>query len=159
MCFLTVFLTACGWRSVYYQPAAEQSVDTTVVEIAPVPNEQGRQLVQKLHDILNPTDDQVEKKYVLNVQLSEDLDTEQGIIGDNTATRATMRITAQFQLVDKSNGKAVIDESTFAVSSYNILSMPYPTVTAKEATRTRLINVVAEQIGTRIAVFFKQVEQ
>lgn len=152
ICFFCI--TSCSWKSVYYQPTPDGDIHTATVEIAPVPNQEGRQLVQKLKDILNAKDAQVEKQYILNVQLKEDLNTDQGIIGDNTSTRATMRITAQFQLINKLNNQVVIDESTFATSSYNILTMPYPTVTAREATRKHLIDRVAEQIGTRVAVFF-----
>ena len=58
--------------------------------------------------------------------------------------------------IDKAKEAVLIDESTFAESSYNILTLPYPTVMADEATRKRLLDVVAEQIGTRIAVFFAE---
>ena len=152
-----LFIVSCGWKPVYYQDSAgEKYQQTAVVEIEKVPNYEGRLLTQKLRDILNPTNEQVYKTYVLKTQLVENLDTEQGIVGDNTATRATMRMTANFQLIDKKSGKTVIDESTFAISSYNILTMPYPTITAEEATRKRLVDNVAEQIGTRIAVYFNE---
>ena len=155
-----VSLSCCGWKSVYYQSDAQEGNDKTAsVQINPVPNESGRILTQKLADILNPKAEDIEKKYVLKTQLTESLNTDQGIIGDNTTTRATMRITARFQLVEKKTEKVLLNESTFAVSSYNILWMPYPTITAQEATRKRLIEVVAEQIGMRIAVFFNKDEQ
>ena len=151
------FIEGCGWKPVYYQSTTDKEYQrTAVVEIEKVPNYEGRLLTQKLSDILNPTNEQIEKTYLLKTQLSENLDSEQGITGDNTATRATMRMTAVFQLIDKKSGKTVIDESTFAISSYNILTLPYPTVTAEEATRKRLVDVVAEQIGTRIAVYFNE---
>ena len=148
-------LIGCGWRPVYYQ-FDKNTEQTSMVEIAPVSNEDGRLLIQKLKDILNPQNEQVEKKYTLKIELSEHLNTEQGIIGDSTSTRATMRMSAQFKLIDKAKEAVLIDESTFAESSYNILTLPYPTVMADEATRKRLLDVVAEQIGTRIAVFFAE---
>lgn len=151
------FIAGCGWKPVYYQSTRDKEYQrTAVVEIEKVPNYEGRLLTQKLNDILNPTNEQIEKTYLLKTQLSENLDSEQGITGDNTATRATMRMTAFFQLINKKSGKTVIDESTFAISSYNILTLPYPTETAKEATRKRLVDVVAEQIGARIAVYFNE---
>lgn len=152
-----LFVAGCGWKPVYYQSSADSEYQkTAVVEIEKVPNYEGRLLTQKLRDVLNPTNEQIDKTYILKTQLVEALDSDQGIVGDNTSTRATMRITANFQLINKKSGKTVIDESTFAVSSYNILSMPYPTVTSEEATRKRLIDSVAEQIGTRIAVYFNE---
>ena len=154
-----VFLSCCGWKPVYYESSSDGYQPTAVVEIEKVPNYEGRLLTQKLKDILNPTNEQVAKTYVLKTQLAETLDSDQGIVGDNTSTRATMRITANFQLIDKKSGETVLDESTFAVASYNILSMPYPTVASEEATFKRLVDVVAEQIGTRIAVYFHKDEQ
>ena len=157
---LCISLACCGWKSVYYESDVQNgNCKTAVVQINPVPNESGRILTQKLSDILNPCADNVEKKYILKTQLTETLDTDQGIIGDNTTTRATMRITGHFQLIEKKTEKVLLNESTFAVSSYNILWLPYPTVTAQDATRKRLINVVAEQIGTRVAVFFNKDEK
>ena len=146
-------LCACSWRPVYYQNSSDIPVQTISVDILPVPEENGRLLVQQLKDLLNPQNEQVEKEYTLSVRLEENLDTDQGILGDNTATRATMNIKAHYVL--KKKDTVLLSDSTFATSSYNILMLPYPTITAEDKTRKRLIDVLADKIAMRIAVFIQ----
>ena len=155
--FLVLFillLSGCGWRPVYYQDTADQSEDTACVDILPIPEETGRFLRLKLEDLLNPQKQDLPKKYVLQVSLSETINSDQGILGDNTATRATMRITAYILL--KQDGNVLLNTSTFATSSYNILMLPYPTVTAENATRHRLLEMLSNQIATRVTVYLKK---
>ena len=156
-CSLLLLFTACGWQPVYYRSDSDLPVETAFVEVLPVPEENGRLLVQQLKDLLNPQNVEREKKYTLSVSLDERLDTEQGILGDNTATRATMRMTAHFRLMEKD--KALLSDSAFSTSSYNILMLPYPTVTAESTTRKRLIDMLADKIALRLAVYFKTMEQ
>ena len=150
---LTVIISACSWEPVYYKKDANMPVKTASIDILPVPEEQGRLLVQQLKDLLNPQDEKVEKRYSLSVSLDEKLNTDQGILGDNTSTRATMRITAHFQLKEKDT--VLLTDSAFAISSYNILMLPYPTVTAETTTRKRLIDMLADKIAMRLAVYFQ----
>ena len=157
LCMFLLCLTACGWQPLYYQKDSDMPIQTASIHILPVPEENGRLLTQQLKDLLNPENETIEKKYTLSVQLQERLDTDQGILGDNTSTRATMRITAKFQLKEKD--KVILSDSAFASSSYNILMLPYPTVTAENTTRKRLIDMLADKIALRLAVYFKTTEK
>ena len=154
---LFLCVVACGWQPVYYQSNSDASIQTAAIDVMPIPDESGRLLTQQLKDLLNPQNELVEKKYVLTISLDEQLDREQGILGDNTATRATMRITAKFQL--KQDDKILLTDSSFISSSYNILMLPYPTVTAENTTRKRLIDMLADKIAMRLVVYFKTVEK
>ena len=157
LCSLFFLFAACGWQPVYYRSDSKLPIETAFVDVLPVPEENGRLLVQQLKDLLNPQNLAKEKKYTLSVSLEERLDTEQGILGDNTATRATMRMTARFRLMEKD--KVLLTDTAFSTSSYNILMLPYPTVTAENTTRKRLIDVLADKIAMRLAVYFKTMEQ
>ena len=154
---LFLSIASCGWQPVYYREKSDVPVETAFVNVLPVPEEVGRLLTQQLRDLLNPQNENVDKKYALSVSLEERLNTDQGILGDNTSTRATMKITARFQL--KKGDKALLNDTAFAASSYNILMLPYPTVTAENTTRKRLIDVLADKIAMRLAVYFKTMEQ
>ena len=156
LCGLFLYLAACGWQPLYYQKDGGQPIQTAAINILPVPEENGRLLTQQLKDLLNPQNENIEKKYTLSVSLQEVLNTDQGILGDNTSTRATMQITAKFQL--KEGDKTLLSDSSFASSSYNILMLPYPTVTAENTTRKRLIDMLADKIALRLAVYFKTTE-
>ena len=150
-------LGACSWQPLYYQGKLDVVSQTAQIEILPVAQESGRELVNKLKDLLNPENKDVEKKYSLFIFLKENINDDQGILGDNTSTRATMRITADFTL--KEGNKVLLKETSFSTSSYNVLMLPYPTVTAQKATRERLIGMLADKIAMRLAVYFKNLEQ
>ncbi len=154
MLVLVLTLGACGWRPVYYQKQINVPLSTAQVEVLPVPEEAGRFLTQQLKDLLNPQKIDVEKKYTLQISIKESLNSDQGILGDNTSTRATMRLTAQITLKEKE--KVLLNTSTFATSSYNILMLPYPTVTAENKTRERLLDMLADQIAMRVTVYFQK---
>ena len=156
---LAVMLGACGFRPIYYTPTGETSVQslTAQIRVAPVPEETGRILVQTLKNTLNPDNLSVPKTYTLDVRLDKILNTDQGILDDNTATRATMTLRAFYVLRDK-NGTPIINDSTFAMTSYNILTAPYATVTAEQASEKRLIKIVADTISLHMANYFKTQE-
>lgn len=151
---MVLFLASCGWTPVYYSNSSDKSVQTEKIDILPIPEETGRFLKSKLEDLLNPEKEDVKKEYTLQIILKERIDSDQGILGDNTATRATMRLDAQIIL--RKNGKELLNTNTFAVSSYNILMLPYPTVTTEDTTRHRLLEALADQIATRVTVYFKK---
>ena len=65
-----------------------------------------------------------------------------------------MKITALFTL--KQGNKVLLSEKAFSTSGYNILMMPYPTVTAENTTRKRLLDVLANNISMRLAVYFNK---
>ncbi len=156
--FLCAFgVAACGFKPIYYTPKGETSVQelTAQIRILPVPEETGRLMVQTLKNTLNPDNLSVEKKYNLGVSLSKSINTDQGILNDNTSTRATMTMRAHYTLKD-AQGKTVIDDSTFAMTSYNILTVPYSTVTAEQASERRLIKLLAEKISLHMANYFKK---
>ncbi|MBO5997529.1 MAG: hypothetical protein J6P93_03290 [Alphaproteobacteria bacterium] len=157
LALVLLFLSGCGWHSVYYQSSDEETLQTEKVDILPISNESGRTLRLKLEDLLNPQKKEDKKEYTLQVTLKERIDSDQGILGDNTSTRATMRLDAKIVL--KQKDKVLLDTETFAVSSYNILMLPYPTVTAEETTRHRLLDVLANQIAMRVSVYFKNSQE
>ena len=151
---MLLFLASCNWTPVYYSDSSTKGLQTEKIDILPIPEETGRFLNGKLEDLLNPEKLNIKKEYTLQIILNERIDSDQGILGDNTATRATMRLDAHIILKQKE--KVLLDTSTFAVSSYNILMLPYPTVTTEDATRHRLLEALANQIAARVTVYFKK---
>ncbi len=157
--FLTLLIGGgCGWHPVYYQnKSSDQTLQTASVDVLPIPDESGRFLRSQLNDLLNPQKQEIPKEYTLQVDLSEQLYTDQGILGDNTSTRATMRLNAH--LILRKNDIVLLDTTTFASSSYNILMLPYPTVTAEQATRHRLLDMLADQVAMRVTAYFKSIRE
>ena len=142
--FVILFLSSCGWTPVYYSADSEPVIENQKIDVLPIPDETGRFLKSKLEDLFNPQKQDIKKEYTLQIVLTERIDSDQGILGDNTATRATMRIDAQIILKQKE--KVLLNTYTFAVSSYNILMLPYPTVTTEDATRHRLLETLDKRV-------------
>ncbi len=129
--------------------------ETAQIRVAKVPEETGRILVRTLKNALNPNNQDVSKKYELQINLSETLNTDQGILGDNTATRATMQLTAKYKLVELETNRVLLSDSAYTISSYNILTAPYATLTAEQTTRRRLAELLGDAIALRMASYFK----
>ncbi len=158
ICISVLLLTAaCGWTPVYLKTEQNASVvdETAQIRVARVPEETGRILVRTLNSNLNPDNTDVPKKYELSIHLSETVNSDQGILGDNTATRATMRLTAAYTLKDLSSQQVLLSDTAYTVSSYNILTAPYATLTAEQTTRRRLAELLADSIALRMANYFK----
>ncbi len=151
-----LLITACGFKPIYYTPAGQTPVQslTAQIRVLPVPEESGRLLVQTLKNTLNPDNLSVEKTHELSVVLTKNINTDEGILNDNTASRAKMTMTASYTLRDK-DGRVVLADKTYALASYNILIVPYSTVTASQATERRLIKILGDKISLRMANYFK----
>ena len=146
-------LLGCGFRPVYYTREGDVSFDekTAAVQIEPIPEEIGRICVQELKNNLNPENKDVPYKYRLQVSLDKKETQDTGILEDNTATRATMTITAKYTLLEISTGKKIVNRSVSAISSYNILrANPYATLTTEQSTEKALVKNVADQIALHI---------
>ena len=149
-------LSACGFKPLYQNTENKNIVsETAAVQISPVPDYIGRVFVQTLKNNLNPNNKEEDKKYQLDCSLSEKINNDQGILNDNTATRATMTISANCHLKQKSDGRSVFSKTVCAKSSYNILILPYSTVTSEEKTRQNLTKQVAQDMALYIAAVLK----
>ena len=151
--------TGCGFTPVYWQDKDAPSFleKTAQVEITPIPEESGRILTQALKDNLNPKNMDAPKNYTLSVQIKETIDKDQGILGDKTSTRATFYLKAVYQL--KTAKKVLLSSTAQAISSYNILTDPYSTVTAEQAVRDRLLKALAKDISLQITSYLKSEEE
>ena len=152
-------LTGCGFTPVYYTSANKISVDekTAAIKIEPIPEEIGRICVQELKNNLNPENKTIPYQYVLRVSLSKRETQDEGILEDNTATRATMTMTAQYALENISSGKKIVNHRVSAISSYNILrANPYATLTTAQSTEKDLVKNLADQIAIHITEKMKK---
>ena len=153
---LGLCLVGCGFSPVYRQDGTEFLEKTAQVSVTPIPEESGRILTQSLKDKLNPKNIDAPKNYTLTVKLDETINKDQGVLGDKTSTRATFLLEAFYQL--KSGDKELLSSTASAISSYNILPDPYSTVTAEQAVRKRLLEILAGDISVQVTAYFKNEE-
>jgi LPS-assembly lipoprotein len=148
-------LAGCGFQPLHAQRADESSVamDLASVRIDPLRDRVGQQMHNFLRDRLNPRGQPVSPNYRLQVQLTERL-SELGVRRDETATRANLRMDADFQLVDLNGEKAVFSGRSSSTTSYDILDNPFATTVSEGDARDRALRELADDIQTRLALYF-----
>ncbi len=148
-------LAGCGFQPLHGQADNGSSVtaDLSSVRVEPLRDRVGQQMHNFLRDRLNPRGQPVSPSYRLRVQLTE-IVSETGVRRDETATRANLRINADFSLFDFGGGEALFAGSSSSTTSYDILENPFATTVSEEDARERALREVADDIQTRLSIYF-----
>jgi LPS-assembly lipoprotein len=158
----TLLITgACGFRPLY-APTANGDVIRGLanIRIFSIRDRIGQNLHNQLLDLINPTGPPARPDYVLRIRLSESKES-LAVRKSAFATRANLRINAEFKLSAVKNGveetsKPVFFGNSASVSSYNILDNPFATVMAEKNARQLAVRSIAQDLRTRLAVFIAQ---
>jgi len=148
----------CGFKPLYSSKRAEDTTvaaDLAAVRIDPLRDRVGQQLHNLLRDRLNPHGQPVSPSYRLRVALKETID-ELGIQRDETASRANLRVDADFALLDAAGGQALLQGRSSSTTSYDILRNPFATTVSEADARERALREVADDIQTRLALYFQR---
>ena len=70
------------------------------------------------------------------------------------ATRANLRLLANFSLHDPDSKEIVLSGKSLMVSSYNVLDSEFATLMAEKDAKVRAAREIAHDIRTRLAAFF-----
>lgn len=152
--FVVLLLGACGFRSLYGTDAAGDAPgELATIEISPIADRLGQQLRNNLLDLLNPRGRPANPRYLLTVRLDRSAQ-RLAIEKDAFATRANLRLTANFSLQDPDSRKTVLSGKSLVVSSYNILDSEFATLMAEKDAKARAAREIAQDIRTRLAAFF-----
>ena len=169
-------LAGCGWRPLYERPSASPtsggvSTELAKISIDPVVPEsnldpltgsqdslydsRAAQLLQNyLKDALNPYGPPGPADYHLAVQLKQQTRAAASL-GNGTATREDLIMTAEYQLNDE-KGKSVLNDIANIVTSYDILREPFSDLSSRRDAQQRAAQQIAQSIQTRLAVFLKK---
>ena len=159
-------LGACGFRPLYNQPPASGEsrgynvqIDMATIYIKPIKDRIGQQLHNLLLTRLNPSGSPAEPAYKLTITLFESVQ-ELGIQKSSFASRANLRISARYNLVPVDgtggDGAAGTTGDVLAISSYDISTYEFSTLTARKDARKRAVREIADDLKTRFAVYFAQ---
>lgn len=153
----TLLLAGCGFHPLNGQAS---NGDSTVAEMGQVKIEliadrSGQQLRNELLDRLNPNGSPRAPKYRLEVKTTE-TDSAIAIEKDGTASRSTLSVFATFKLVSLKSGKDVLVGQSAGVNSYSIITNSYATLVGKNDARKRSITGLADDIATRVALYFRR---
>ncbi|TWB47225.1 LPS assembly lipoprotein LptE [Nitrospirillum viridazoti] len=151
-------LSACGFHTVYGdhslsgKPSTRAQMESVSIDI--IPDRIGQVLRNNLIDRFYQDSGRPAKPdYRLNVRLNsykEDL----GIQRDATATRARLHVLADYQLIDSKTGKTLYRTSSRSIVSYDISEAQYSTMVTEQDAYDRALTEVAEEITTRLALYF-----
>ncbi|WP_421935198.1 LPS assembly lipoprotein LptE [Pelagibius sp.] len=149
-------LAGCGFQPLYAEDDAGATVATELaaIRITPLRDRVGQQMHNFLRDRLNPNGQPAAPNYQLRLQLRERL-SELGVRRDETATRANLRLTAEFFLLEEGSGRELLSGRSTSTTSYDILENPFASTISERDARERALREVADDIQTRLAVYFR----
>lgn len=151
-------LAACGYRPLYgtsglTEPAsATATAELTATEVARISSRSGQMLRNALERRLH-IPRQSGTRYRLTVVYHESKQTlaEQK---SGAVTRANLRTQGAYRLTRISDGMLLNKGRSDAVASYNLLDSEFATLAAEKDARTRAIETLADDIRTRLAIYF-----
>lgn len=152
---LILALSACGLRPIYSngaRGAAAQSL--AAVQVEPIEGRGGWLLQNAIKDRLAAMGT-VAPRYSLRILLDDHIEG-LGVRADDSVTRERRTLRARFQLVDMSNDKTLVDETTAWDAGIDVASSEYATVAAENSALERLTQIVADRILSRVAVATRQ---
>ncbi|MCG8359977.1 MAG: LPS assembly lipoprotein LptE [Kiloniellales bacterium] len=153
-----IALSGCGFRPLYGRRAetGQSTLDAlSRIYISPLEDRTGQQLQNLLSERLNPRGRRGNALYALQVRLRETT-RELALRSDQTATRAELRLTAEFVLRRRADQKRLTGGTSFSANSYNILESQFATQVSEQDARERGLREVSDDIKIRLAAHFDQ---
>lgn len=148
-------LSGCGFSPLYGENEDGETVATKLatVRIDPLRDRVGQQMHNLLRNRLNPQGQPAAPDYRLMLQITETR-RELGVRRDETATRANLKLDTRFFLRETGSGDQILSGRSTSTTSYDILEEPFATTISERDARERALREVADDIETRLAVFF-----
>lgn len=151
-----VALSACGYHPLYGQNSvsAQSQADLANIYVEPIKDRAGQLLRSALTHRLSPKAQNRTRIFKLEVTIDESI-SELAVERDASATRGNLTLTANYTLTRATNGQIMTAGAITTVSSYNILSSDFATLSAENDSRERAINNLAETLRMRLAIYFQ----
>ena len=152
---VAALLAGCGFRPLYGTTGENRQVAAQLaqIRIQTMPDRTGQKLRNFLLDRLNPNGQPAQPLYYLQVTINVSR-TDLGIERDETATRALLMMTANYQLIDRARKVVLVEGSTQSTNSFNIVASDFATLSAETDATERATREVSDDIKTRLALYF-----
>ena len=153
-------LAACGFEPLYgnRQQAGDAVFnDFHQIKVATIPERSGQLLRNELLDRLNYGGEPSQPRYELKVSMKEER-RDVLVRSDEIATAADLTLTANYELVDRATGAVLSKATPRSIVRYNVLVSPYATLASAEDARRRAAKQLADDIRTRLGVYFTGVK-
>ena len=150
---LVPLLAGCGFRPMYGDTQLEPQFKSIYVE--PVADRDGYELRNTLIDLLGSDGRPGGKAYHLHLTLNE---TNQSVVIENNTTdisRYNDTLTVNYTLTD-AKGVEITHGSQSSLSSYNVASSPFATLSVQQDSDKRAAEDIADRIRTDLGAFFRR---
>ncbi|GAB4154915.1 MAG: hypothetical protein Tsb0016_27020 [Sphingomonadales bacterium] len=145
----------CGFEPLYAERGSTNVIDRLAgVDIAPIPDRLGQMVHNHLRQGITPEGESETVTHRLEVDLLESIEGF-GFRSDESITRERVRLIAHYRLIDAESGAIVVDETTHADSSIDVLLSDYATYSAEQAASARNARQVADTILARITLYMR----
>jgi LPS-assembly lipoprotein len=153
MASLSLFLlAACGFQPMYAQPGGANAIGP--VQIAEIDGKAGHVLRTELSRLLAVENDG-SPPMDLRITLVERV-TPLGIRRDESATRAELRLTANYILTPAQPGARVMRGSVFTIVNYDIPTAAFGEIAAQDDARERAAETMAQRFRAELALRMAQ---
>lgn len=152
---LTLLLAACGFQPMYAPGDGANAIGP--VQIAEIEGKTGHVLRTELTRILAVENDGSPPAN-LEITLTEQV-TPLGIRRDESATRAELRLTANYILTPPQAGARVMRGSVFTVVNYDIPTAAFGEIAAQDDARERAAETMAQRFRAELALRIAQARQ
>ncbi|MEO1192706.1 MAG: LPS assembly lipoprotein LptE [Pseudomonadota bacterium] len=146
---LAGLLTGCNLRPLHGSQQAAVTQELSTTRVAPLSNRLGQKLHNLLLNRINPRGQPSQPDYELRVALSRS-QRESGLREDETATRITLTLTADYQLVALQDQSTVTRGTTGAQAVFNILENRFASQVSEQSAEERALVIIADAISTRL---------
>jgi LPS-assembly lipoprotein len=150
---LALLLGACGFQPMYAS-SANGGPAIGPVQVAQIDGKTGHVLKTELDRILAVEANAGSLPMLLQITLQEQV-TPLGIRRDTSATRAELRVTANYVLTPPNNGQ-VMRGSVFTVVNYDIPTAAFGEITAQDDARERAAETMAQRFRAELALRMAQ---
>lgn len=152
---LTLLLAACGFQPMYAPSGGANAIGP--VQIAEIEGKTGHVLRTELTRILAVENDG-SPPMNLEITLTEQV-TPLGIRRDESATRAELRLTANYILTPAEVNGRVMRGSVFTVVNYDIPTAAFGEIAAQDDARERAAETMAQRFRAELALRIAQARQ
>jgi len=161
---LNTFLGACGFSPLYGQRAGTDvrvGQHLALIHIQPIKDRIGQHLRNNLVARLNFKGEPVNPLYTLKVKITKSSNN-LGIKKSMVVTRGNLKVSATYTLSQVANVASGIEASSLitarsaTISSYDISQGQYVALAALKDAQARAIKEIADNIRTRLGVYFRQ---
>lgn len=154
-----LILAACGFQPLHgkRERPGNTATDLAYISVSPIAERSGQLLRNKLIDLLNNARLRVRPVYRLDIGLDEQR-AGLAVDRDDSITRFNLRMTARFRLTDTRTNTLIFKGHTRAIAAYNAVRSDYANLIAERNARKRGTDVLANEIKTRLAIYFSRLD-